>query len=299
MERKNTMQIVRSVDRAVRLLEALFLAPEGKHLAELSTQLSLHKTTVLRLVRTLVALGLVQREPSTDHYRFEPLRWLTMVCYMRQTMERTDLVQRVLDDLTAGIGEGIVLVVPDFGRHRTILAICSQPDNVVKVDLTTARVAPMHATAVGKALLAHLPPEELEQWVQTPLEPVTTHTVADPARLLQDLQRVREHGYAAAAQENLLGVSDLAVVILDDRGKAVGALGVTVAGEEIPGDKIAAWVPLLRRAGDQISGLLYASGRASGTAKATAAQIEDAQREAADQDIAQSETPLQAVYRMV
>jgi len=271
MERNNSTGTVRSVERALRLMEALFLASEGKHLAELSSQLGLHKTTVLRLLRTLVAVGLVRREPTTDHYQFEPLRWMTIARQMRQAMEQMDLVQRLLDDLSETIGESVAIVVPDFERRRVVLSFSSSPATPVRVDLNVIRLSPMHASAVGKAILAHMSEEELERWVQGHLEAMGPHTITDPAALLEEVRKVRKQGYALARQEAMAGIAGLGVAMCDERGKAVGALGMAMVGEAISEDKVAAWVPLLRSVADQVSGLLYAGGSgAEAMAAATA-----------------------------
>ncbi len=249
---------MRSVHRAARLLEALLLAPKGKHLGELSSQLGLHKTTVLRLLRTLVAVGLVQREPATDHYRFEPLRWMTIASHMRQAMEQMDLVQRLLDGLSETIGESVAIVVPDFERRRVLLSSSASPATPVRVDLNVIGLSPMHASAAGKAFLAQMSDEELERWVQEPLEAMGPHTITDPAALLEEVRQVREQGYALARQEAMAGIAGLGVAMYDERGKVVGALGMALVGETIPEDKVKAWVPLFRSVADQVSGLLYA-----------------------------------------
>jgi len=294
MERNNRTGTVRSVERAARLLEALFLASEGKHLGELSSQLGLHKTTVLRLLRTLVAAGLVQREPATDHYRFEPLRWMAIASHMRRAMERMDLVQRLLDDLSETIGETVGMVVPDQEHRRSLLAVSSQPTSVVRVDVDAIRVVPMHACAVGKAFLAHMSEEELERWVQGPLEAIGPNTITDPAALLEELRQVREQGYALSRQGTLAGVAGLGVAICDERGKPVGGLGMALVGETIPEDKVKAWVPLLRSVADQVSGLLYAGESGTEAISAVAAQ-EGAAGAAAGQGVPDSQAESQTV----
>ncbi len=295
MER-NDMEIVRSVDRAARLLEALFIAPEGKRLAELSQEVSLHKTTVLRLLRTLVSLGLVQRDPRTDQYRFEPLRWIAIGSFMRETLERTDLIQRVLDNLVEATNSTVVVVVPDFERRHAILAISSEPRTPVRLEAGDLPRVPIHTTAPGKVLLAHLPDDALQRILDQPLPKVTKYTIDNPEVLRREIETIRERGYAISSQEQVLGVSGLGAAILDHRGWAVGAVGIAALKDRLSEQQISEWVPLLLRARDQITNLLYAHAQHSSSAQKAAHRITGAQKESDD---AQSETPAKKVYRMV
>lgn len=282
MEKRETMQLVRSVERAARVAEALFLRTEGARLADLSSELKLHKTTVLRLLRTLISLGLVERDPLTDLYHFEPLRWVVMAWYMRRTLDRTDLVQEVLDELASRTGVSSALSVADFQRRRIITAGWSHPEAAIRVEIGGIRNVPMHTVAAGKVLLADMADEELEAWLRPPLAKLTAHTITDPQELKRQIQLAREQGYAINVQECALGVCGLAVPVRDARGRATGALSLALVGDRIPEEKLGEWLPLLRQGAHRVSQLLYQQSPSQDgqSASRASAALEQAQREA-------------------
>ena len=291
------MPMVRSVHRAARIMESLFLAPEGKHLVEISQELGLHKTTVLRLLRTLVTVGMIEREPTTDHYRWDAMTWITIASNLREVMARGEHLDHILRDLANTVGATVVLAVPDVRRRRMILADYAQPPGPVRLDPTARRALPMNATMAGKVYLAQLSEDELNEWLQGPLPALTPNTITDPARLREDLRLVRERGYALSSQEALLGVSGVAVAVLDSRGRAAGALGLVIGAEALAPEQVAPWLPDLYRVAISLPGLVYAPvredvhrgpGRRHGTGSGQAGSVE-----------ARPETLLHSTCRMV
>ena len=85
----------------------------------------------------------------------------------------------------------------------------------------------MHATGVGKVLLAHAPPEVVER-VLAALRPVTAYTITAPGILARQLADVREHGFATTREEMSLGACSIAVPIRRD-GDVVASVAVVVA----------------------------------------------------------------------
>jgi DNA-binding IclR family transcriptional regulator len=88
---------------------------------------------------------------------------------------------------------------------------------------------PMHATGVGKALLAYAPQEVLAT-VLGSLTRVTPFTVTQPGRLLEQMRRVHRDGYATTSEEMSLGACSVAVPVRAGDGDVVAALGIVVAG---------------------------------------------------------------------
>jgi DNA-binding IclR family transcriptional regulator len=86
---------------------------------------------------------------------------------------------------------------------------------------------PMHATGVGKVLLAHAPPE-VQVAVLSDLRRVTPYTLTQPGTLRRQLARVLRDGYATTVEEMSLGACSVAVPILAE-GRVVAALGIVVS----------------------------------------------------------------------
>lgn len=249
--------MVRSVERAGRLLEALYLAPDGRRLVDLSRDLGLHKTTVLRLLRTLVATNLVRRDPSTDRYSWDPIRWYSIAFRFRDALARANSIQQVLQEAADAIGETVVVTSPDVERRRMILGAWAEPRTAVHADVSGVSVLPMNASAAGKVFLSLLDDAALAKWLRGEFPMVTPHTVADPRRLLDAVHVARRQGYAVSREEAVPGLSAVAVVLTDNSGQATGGLSVVMPKDHLAQHELASIVSRLRSTADQVSALLY------------------------------------------
>ena len=117
---------VRSVERAGAIMEALFSAPHGLRLVELSETLGLHKTTVLRLLKTLIAFHMVRRTPD-DRYRWEPLRWLAVAAQVARHSSTYDLVCTRLEEVARASGQSAALCAPDGSARRVMMISATAP----------------------------------------------------------------------------------------------------------------------------------------------------------------------------
>jgi DNA-binding IclR family transcriptional regulator len=108
---------------------------------------------------------------------------------------------------------------------------------------------PLHATGVGKALLAHQNVEFVQGFCERPLERPTRYTIVERGRLLRELERVRKRGYATTSEEMMLGSFSVAVPVLDESGTAAAALGIVIHTVRADESKL---VPPLRAAREGI-----------------------------------------------
>jgi DNA-binding IclR family transcriptional regulator len=211
---------VQSVDRALRLLAGVAAAaPRGETVAELAALCDINRATAWRLLGTLEAHRLVERNPSTNRYQigFALIRMSAAAGYDGLVRRTRPILERV----SAQTGETADLAVA--GRHGVTYVGEVAPPSVLAVNWL-AREVPLHATSTGKALLAWLPPEEALGLLQTPLRGFTDTTVTDPDRLLAELSETRARGYAQCAGElepTLYGVS---APVLDAAGSRPLAL---------------------------------------------------------------------------
>ncbi len=256
------LPVVRAVERAARIIAALWLAPEGKRLNDLSEELGLHKTTVLRLLRTLIAIGAVRRDESTDCYFCTPAALFGIPRAQPGTAPRAETVQAILDEAAESIGHPVVLSTPDPDRRRIIVVTgLGQPqanERPVPPDLLAQ---PMHASACGKVYLASLSRAEVQQWMKGGLPPVTERTITSPRRLMEELEQVRQDGFAVAEHECMTGLCAVAVPVRGTEGKMVGSLAVFELCQGAINISTGRAARILRRAADRISILLRAARR--------------------------------------
>ena len=254
---RTSTPMVRSVERVAKIMEALFLAPEGTSLTDLSRELGLHKTTCLRLLRTLVALQVVAKDESRDVYSWNPMVWLNAATKLRRMWSAVDAIQSLLEKLAEEVGQSIGLTLPAIDGRRMILAAYALPDMPVRVHFGQRMAFPMHATAAGKIYLAQLPDSELREWLSGDLEKVTEDTITDPERLFGEIVKAREVGHAVTHGESLPGTCGLAIAVREPRGKAVGALAVGAPLGQVDEESIHRWLPALQECAGEVARRLY------------------------------------------
>ncbi|RYH07443.1 MAG: IclR family transcriptional regulator, partial [Alphaproteobacteria bacterium] len=119
---------------------------------------------------------------------------------------------------------------------------------------------PLNCGGAGKAMLAFMDETEREQLYAAPLEALTPFTITDPARLREEIGRIRERGYSIDDQEVVVGVYCVSVPILDRLGHAAGAISITGPSVKKPGPEVAPLVMMLQEACRHVSHRLGYSG---------------------------------------
>lgn len=226
--------IVQSVDRAVATME--ILAREGwVGVTEISRELDIHKSTVFRLLATLERRGVVEQHVETQKYRlgFAVLRFAMAV---RSSLDLVRAARPTCDRLSRQTDETVNIAVLEE----------DEVVNIHQVNLSTSRVSvdwlgshtPLHATASGKVLLAFLPPAVADELVEAPLRRHTAATITDPSRLRVELARVRDIGYATAAEELEEGLNAVAAPIRGPEATVVASVSVSGPSYRLEADHL-------------------------------------------------------------
>lgn len=210
------------VIRTLRVLEALAFGPcTASRLAE---QLDAHPRTLRRLLGRLVAEGYAS--PVADG-RGEYIATLKLVALAGYVLERTDLVHvcfPYVARLRNATGEAAQFSVP--GEDGVLHLAQETGENVALVKPRLGEQVPYHATASGKALLAHLP-DRVQRVLERGLIAYTDQTLTDPADLLLNLTRVRDVGYAVDDRELSDDVRCVAAPVRDHTGAVIGCIGIS------------------------------------------------------------------------
>jgi len=215
-----------SLDKALDVLDAVGGSATGYSQAELGQRLGLPRTTLYRLLGTLVARGLLRRDPLRRVY------CLGSRCfeYARAAYAMPDLVAaaaaelRGLRDMT---GETAYLAALD-GLEVISLDRCDGA-HAQRSHSAIGQRKPLHCTSQGKAILAALPPERRDALVRDmTLTAVTPRSVTDRRRLLAELKLTAQRGWSIDDEEIVPGVRCCGAPIVDAQGEVRGA--VSVAG---------------------------------------------------------------------
>jgi DNA-binding IclR family transcriptional regulator len=219
-----------SLERGLALLDLLDGHPAQLGIREMARTLALSPAIIQRLANTLVRAGYVEQVPETRRYRLG-YRSLLLGAAMRRDdrllATASGELQRLADDHRLN---GYLGVLRD---GNVIYLHCAQSSGPIAVRIMPGARCNPHSTAMGKALLAELPPEGVALVVGAPpYERFTANTITEPAPLAEELATIRQQGFAFAREENLPGVISIGTVIRDMSGKVVAAMSVAFLSSE-------------------------------------------------------------------
>ena len=252
MTSENTAESTRSPQQGgtlVRDVQILDLLMERGPctLRELSERLSIHKSTVLRLVTTLRELGVVEHDEDRQRYRLgvRLMRHGHRIAYDHEIL-RVGLAY--LERLRDTSGESTNLTVLNHGR---LILLSNAARDRVGISWGSGMA---HSTASGKAMLAHLSDEEVEHIYHTVGFPAQTdHTITDLEALRKDLRRTRERGYSLDHSENSVGFRCIGSPIFGPGGNVEAALSIEAPVSRFSEEVYLPLVPVLRDATFDIS----------------------------------------------
>lgn len=230
---------IKSTDTLFSILEFL-KTRDGAGVTEIAEELDLSKSTVHTHLQSLRAHRCVRKDGTT--YRLG-LRFLTFGGHACKRTGLLEIVRPEVDGLVEETGEAAQMVVEEHGRG---IYICqSRGAEAVRTDSHVGTEVYLHCTAVGKAILAHLPEERVREIVDRHgLPPKTEETVTDPDELFDALERIRRRGYAIDDGERIPGIRCVAAPVrtADD---VIGALSVNGPTKRLEGEYFREELPSL------------------------------------------------------
>lgn len=190
--------------------------------SEVADERDLPESTAHAYLRSLVELGYLVRDDQK--YRLS-LKFLHVGGSARRDRSIFDVGRPTVDRLADETGERANLMVEENGEG--IYVYKAMGESGVKLDTFPGTILPLHTTALGKAILAHLPDERIAELVDDrPLEKVTENTITSPDQLRSELESIRERGYAMDDEELNEGMRCVAAPILVDEA-VLGAVSAS------------------------------------------------------------------------
>jgi DNA-binding IclR family transcriptional regulator len=211
-----------SIRKAFRILE-LLAARSPRGVTEIADELGLEKSGVSRLLKGLAELGYAAQSARRGQYQVSP-RILQLA---QRTLEGDPLVreaQPILRSLapSARASAHVAVLVE---RDLVIVAKELSPERI-QVATRVGGGTPLHASALGKILLAGLDDRDLAPFLEGPLARFTARTITDPAKLRKELAGVRRRGYALESEEEHPGVGCIGAPVRDGAGRWIAAMSI-------------------------------------------------------------------------
>jgi len=211
------------VSRALGLLTAFDERHPRLTLTELAARAGLPLPTAHRLVKELTSLGALSRTASGEYVVGRRLWDIGMLAPMQTDLR--EIASPFLHDLYGATLATVHLAIRD--RTQVLYLDRLSGNRSVPVVSRVGSRLPLHATGVGKVLLAYAP-EEVRAEVLSSLTRITPYTITQPARLRAQLSRVLNDGYATTVEEMTLGACSVAVPVRRHDDQVVAALGIVV-----------------------------------------------------------------------
>lgn len=213
------------VGKVLRILEALDVASDGLQLKDIARQTSVNKATAYRFLAHLENEGYLFRDDGGAYLVGPKLARLGSGTSYHVTLRK--IARPLLLDLWNSTKETVNLAVLE-GQEVVYLDVLESPHTFRFVSKVGSR-RPVHSTALGKAILAHLPTEEEKEELLSGLkfERFTAHTLVNRARLKKDLLRIARCGYALDDQEVSLGARCVSAPIFDVSGRVAAATSIS------------------------------------------------------------------------
>lgn len=226
---------VKSATRVLDLFECLGRWDAEKTHTEIADELGIPKSSLTQLIKTLLARGYLDYTPLSKGYRLGP----SIAKLAKRENESGDLVaaaHSVLEWISRETQETCALNFLKGDRSEVMASVAGS--HRLNITMREGDVAPLYATSGGKALLAHLPPVMLDEYIaRVRFEQITPTTINTVGQLRDEIEKVRKTGFAYVREEFTPGIVGVARAVVTHSGLAIGAVNIATPVQRFSKDK--------------------------------------------------------------
>ena len=251
---------IQSLERGLKILDILGQTGKPMLLGEIAAHFPIDRSSVFRLVSTLVKCGYVVQDPSTKKYAIG-FRVLALSGAVSSQARLDDLARPVMARIVAQTGQNTHLAILD-GADVVFVAV-DQPRSSVTLNITVGTREPAWVTALGKALMAFMPAAERRDLLSgIVFQKYTPKSVTTAAELEENLDSVRQDRLAVDDEEYRTGIVCFSAPVFDHLGQAGYAIGISGLRDAIEPHR-EKYMAIVREAGLELSGQFGFAGKTS------------------------------------
>ena len=241
------------VVKVLKILEAIHDAPAGLQLKQVAKQTAINKSTAYRFLAHLEGEGYLYRDDAGAYVIGPKLARLGSGINYEESLRK--ISRPILHKLWMTTGETVNLSVLD-GQDALYLDVI-ESSHTFRLASQVGSRRPLYCTSLGKAMMAFLPPEQVEELVGSfTFVRSTPHTLVHRTKLKKDLERTRQRGYALDDEEAVLGARCVAAPVFDAGGNVAAAVSVSGPITRITVGKVPIVGTVVRDAAAEISARL-------------------------------------------
>lgn len=239
---------MKTVETAFQLLEYI-KDQDGGTLKQITEEFDMANSTAHRHLSTLENLGYLIKEGGIY---YPSMRFLDIGAYVKNRTKLFRLAQPKVDDLAEETGEQVQFLVEEHGRGMTVHR--ASGNQAVQTNPGLGKPIPLHTNAAGKAILAQMSEDEIEELIDVyGLHAKTEHTITDKKELLQDIDRIQERGYSTNEQERTPGLRAVGVPIRAPNDFFNSSISISGPANRMKGERFSEEIPdLLRGTANEI-----------------------------------------------
>ena len=240
MSEKNPIQVSDRIFRTIELLARS--GPSG--LLDISNELELNKSTVHRILNSLICMDYVKQDPDTSKYSLT-FKICSLSNQVLSQNSLIDIARPYIQDLAEQTGETVHLVQME-GINAVYIDKVEAPHNSVRMVSMVGKTIPLYCSGVGKAILADMDDDQIRQiWEQSELHTYTANTVTDYNTFLEVIGAIRNNGYSMDNEEMEIGVRCIAVSLGCVHHKLPYAISISAPKDRMKDKQITQYKKLL------------------------------------------------------
>lgn len=240
---------VKSLYKALKILECFSIDKPELGITEISEQLGLYKSNVFNIVDTFVKAGYLEQNPENDKYRLG-IKFLELAHIISNNIGFRKMILPYMQELADAVSETVYLAIPSEGEV-VYLDSCN-PKNQLSTRSMLGVKAPLYCTGIGKAMLAYLPRETVEAVIAKGLKKYTENTIVEPEALYHELAAIQARGYSIDNMEHEFGIKCIGMPLRNHRGQVVAGISISGPSLRFSDDKIQVYAEKLQAVIHQI-----------------------------------------------
>jgi DNA-binding IclR family transcriptional regulator len=242
---------VQSVERTLDIIETLSEYKTGVGVTTLSKELKLHKSTVHRLLTTLMLRKYVEQDSETSKYKLG-MRLFELGNAVLSKLDIRQHAMAYLRQLWRTTGETIQLAIVD--QHKVLYVDVLETLERVGVKSNVGERVPLHCSAPGKVWLSALPDDRINEIIKMlKFEPFTPYTIDNPDKLKESVNQAKELGYAVDNQEYSTDLISVAAPVRNYRGRVIACIAITSPALRMNEEKIKEFGEQVKSTAEKIS----------------------------------------------